>query len=110
MNYDWIGQVGRANFLLGIVAVSHTLNRLNNGGIFWIDFDSFSKLGDVLVQGAAVRHVIKSPALVEESVARDRLAFVLMQQRKDFDLTQAQIECVLSSFGSQFGGINDQVV
>jgi hypothetical protein len=50
------------------------------GGVF---FDAFAKLGDVLVEGAALGEEIDAPDLVGEGIAIDDLASAVMEEAQE---------------------------
>ncbi len=59
--------------------VSDAIDGLDDLGMLWIVFDSFSKLTDCLVEGATVRDMVFVPADSKQLFTRDDFALVLSQ-------------------------------
>src|SRR4030095_9908952 len=57
----------------------------------------------MLIQRAAVGHVIQPPTLVEEHIACDDNASLFMKQCEDLDIAETQIDRGSAATGSQFG-------
>ena len=47
------------------------MNGADDDGTLGVKFDALAQLGDVLIEGPAVGHVIQSPTLIEEHIPRD---------------------------------------
>src|SRR5262245_43141715 len=71
-----------------VVAVADAMNGKDNRRVLGIGFDALAQLGDVLVESAAVGHVIQAPAFVEKIVARNNHALVFVEQFEDFDVAK----------------------
>ena len=59
--------------------VANSVYGADDGGIARIGFDSLPQLGNVLIQGAAVRDVVKAPALFKKGVSIHCLILSLEQ-------------------------------
>ena len=73
-------------------------------GVGGIGFYLFAELGDVLVEGAAVRKVIHAPGVIVELVAGDHLGGTVVEELQDFEVAQGELDFVVVAEGAQFGG------
>lgn len=93
-----------------LVTVAYTVDGLDEGGICGVGFDFFAELGDVLVEGAAVGHVVVAPGVVVDVVAGEDLVGVVVEELEDFEVAQGEGDFGFVTNSAEFGGDDGEVV
>lgn len=65
--------------------------RTNDRRVLGINLNALAQLRNVLIERAAVRHVVQAPALVEERISRDDNSPVFVKKRENLDIAETQL-------------------
>jgi len=84
-----------------LVSVSGVVHGLNDARIPWIKLNLLAQLRDVLIKRAAVRHVVQTPAFVEDGIPVEHLAAVPVKKRENLYVTRPEIDGCLFPAGPE---------